>query len=174
MTSLRYDAELPLAWSQVEAFEEAELRRLAHRNEQLMLLLPSLEAATETDEEQPDPRLQAIDFKLHLLIDMVGELLSRHDPLPPMLPVSLGSDDVRWRQTTPPQEDCQVLVDLYVNPRFPRSLKLPAKVNDVQATEGSYAVTAEFLSLGAAVQEQLERLLFRYHRRRIAEQRRGA
>lgn len=166
--NLRFQGKLPFHWQRLEAEPEAaERERLARDNERLLQLLPGVEPPPEpADEEGPLPRhLQHLELKLQLLTELLGELLARSHPLPPRRDVWFSTDQVGWHEAGDvPAIGMIVLAEPYLNESVPRPLRLIGQVRSVQEGE----VVAELRHPGDGVLVQLDRLIFRHHRREIA------
>jgi len=66
------------------------------------------------------------------------------------------------------------LLALYVNPAFPQPLTLPGRVVAHRAGADGLWAQFEFEGLSPPVSELIEKLVFRHHRRQIAEARGAA
>jgi hypothetical protein len=115
--------------------------------------------------------LQRIEFKLNLVLDLVSQVLLHNLPLPPRTAVRLGADRIEWGSRTAPAAGQSVIVELYLNTRFPRPVMLPAKVANVDERPQGAWVVARLEPLGDTVTDMLEKLIFRSHRRRVASDR---
>lgn len=112
--------------------------------------------------------LQRMEFKLNLVLDLVSQVLLHSLPLPPRTAVRLGADRIEWGTKTAPTVGQAVIVELYLNTRFPRPVALPARVTGVDPRPQGAWVVAHFEQLGDVVTDIVEKLIFRSHRRRIA------
>lgn len=171
MSRLRYEDSIPLGWRRLASpLTEAELDRLQRENERLLLLLASLEPTAEPDEEGPLPRhLQLLELRLQLLTDLLAELLAQTLPLPPARSMWLSAERIGWQDEAPPAIGERVQIEVYLSEAVPRPVRLQAVVESVAGAE----VSARLEPTGEGVADQLEKLIFRQHRRRIARERGG-
>lgn len=174
---LFYEDVLPLRCRALDgAPDTAGLARAQETSEEALRIFSVLdEHLPELNDEHPAVarELQRLDFKINLLLDLVSQLLTRHRPLPAAVPVRLGTDSLEWTDSTAaPSVGTWVELDLYLYPRYPAPLTLPARIQAVEAENGGTRVTAHLATLAEPVQEWLEKTIFRRHRRQIAQARR--
>ncbi len=170
---LSYEDILPLQWRPMTGTPAGEeLLRLNRDNEAV------LKVAMVLGEVRPDPgedpsaatELAHLDFKLNVLLDLVGRLLVREEILPAAVPLRLSARGLEWSADPAPSPGEAILVGLYLHPSYPRPVELPARVLETgPGADGRVRVRFEHLS--EAVEEGLERLIFRNHRRLIAQSR---
>jgi hypothetical protein len=164
---------LPLRW-QAWAGSPDEAARQRQANEETLRVILSLDEHPHGELTDEDPalaqELARLESKLNLVLELVGQLLVRQLVLPPPVAVQLHADSLKWETATPPPAGARLLIELYPCNRFPRPLALPA-VARPESRAGWAA--AGFEELGEAVQDQLEMLIFRHHRRRVAAARRS-
>ena len=170
---------LPVGWRLSPVVSGAELSHLYDAAlTRLNAVLTVGEAlAAESPDEAP-PRAQDIlrlEARLNLLLAMVGELLAAQRPRPAARAVRLGGGWVEWRDPQPPAVGDALAIDLYLNPSIPDAVTLPARVESVgELRQGQAVVHATFLEIPPNVLNAIEKLIFRWHRRRVAEQRRAS
>lgn len=173
---LYYEDRLPLRCTVLDgAPDGARLARLQEESEEVLRVLSALdEHYPELTDEHPlvAHELQRFDFKLNLLLDLVSQVLTRHHPLPQPVPVKLGAQGLEWTAASPPPAAAWVELEIYLNPKYPSPLMLPAQVQDVRPAPGGALVTATFGALAESVQDWLGKTIFRHHRRQIALTRR--
>lgn len=163
--SLHADSE-PLSWPP----QEAHLLRLAERNATTLAAIAALEERRADLGEDDNPLMQEMlrmDAKLTALVDIVNHLLVPTDTLPPrqllrfnavgaLLPASL----------VPPGEA------LLLRLRFDLCRSLPLEMAArVERRFDDGRVFVVFAPPGDALGDAIERLVFRHHRRRVAEAR---
>jgi len=174
MGELRYHDQVPIRWQVLtEPLAEAELDRYARDNERLLRQLAGLEASLESGEEDgPAPRyLQVLELRLQLMAELLAEVLAQTRPLPPRRSIWLSGAALEWIAPQPPQAGADLLVELFLHEALPRPLRLPARVTQVDAQGERSRVQTTLQSLGDGVVEQLEKLVFRQHRRMVASRR---
>lgn len=157
----------------------------ASREQLLESTLHVLEAVNALEEPMPERRLEdapwhadfvRIDRRLNLLVVMVARLLARDEGEGVVLPVRLHSEGMAWRM---PQEQNSAeigmrLVCLVYLPSFPTlPVALPAEFAGPMPGKQGW-VFARFDGLTDVVAEQLDRLIFRHHRRHVAGQRQSS
>ena len=169
-TGLVLEDRLPLRWRVAEAPSVAPPLQLSNE-ETLRVILSLDEHHVEASDENPEfaHEVQRLETKINLILELVSQVLARQLQLPESLPVRLSAQEIEWETATAPAVGSAVLIEAYVCPRYPRPLFLPATVKD----SSSGRVRAVFDELGAPVQDLLEKLIFRHHRRLIAAARRG-
>jgi hypothetical protein len=175
-TGPAYEDRLPLSWNVLDCEPDAvALSRLHENNEEILKVINALdEAQTELDESH-DPLAQQVlklDFKVNLLLDLVGQLLSTSLSLPEPVLLHLSAEGVQWLDSKTPPEKAQVNIELYLKPKFPRAVRLPAVVKSVTKVEGAYRMEVIFQNMAEPVEDLLEKIIFRHHRRSIALSRR--
>jgi hypothetical protein len=103
------------------------------------------------------------------VLDMVGQVLAHQMSLPPRTAVRLSATHLYWTSASPPAAGSHGIAEVYLSPRYPRALRLSGTVEAVEQGHARIGLTA----LGEGVQELLEKLIFRHHRRQIAQARRA-
>jgi hypothetical protein len=175
--SLVLEDLLPLRWEPVE--EEVEPGELIHdrrSNEATLRLIFGLDehrAEIAEEDSAVAQELARLDFKINLLLDLMGNLVARQLDLPAEADVRISAREIQWTGEEVPAvgQRCKVLV--YLDLRYPRPLALWGRVTAVDSAPGKRRVTAVFDDLGEPVQTWLEKLIFRHHRRGVAEARRS-
>jgi len=177
-TGLTYEDCLPLAWSVVERLpEDWELGNLNEANESFLKLFATLEEYHPARQEQEESlqeiyhELTRIDLKLNLLLEFLGQALNRKLSLPRRIDICIGPKGLEWETDHPPEQGSLVKLDLFLSPRYPRPIELPGKVVQVITKSASSKVTVAYEGLSIAVQDWIEKIIFRHHRRSIANRR---
>jgi hypothetical protein len=178
-SELSWEDRLPLAWRPIPAASGNEIAHLYDAAlTRLHAILSVGEALAADPTEEAAPRAQEwlrLEARLNLLLAMVGELLAAQRPAPAPRTVRLGGAWIEWEDPQPPAPGDALAIDLYLNPALPDAVTLPAVVRSVGgAGTGSAAVRATFPDLPPSVRNAIEKLIFRWHRRRVAEQRRAS
>lgn len=165
------EERLPLRWRAAGPAGMTAVH-LQHDNEATLRALLSLDQHhIEVGEEGTEVahELERLESKLNLVLDLLGQVLAHQLDIPPAVPVWLAAHQVEW-QGEPPAAPGGGVLELYLSTRYPRPLYLPATLH----AAGGGRVRATFGELGEPVQDLLEQLIFRHHRRQIAATRRGA
>jgi len=176
---LVYEDRLPLAWRLLGP--DPGPFDLAHLYEAALTRLNALLAVGDTSPGEPLEEAPAraqdlirLEARLNLLLAAVGELLALQRPVPPARAVRLAGSWLEWDDPSPPQPGQTVAVGLYLNPCVPDPVTLPARVEATTAlSESTARVRASLAEAPVTVRNALEKLIFRYHRRSIAEHRKA-
>ncbi len=168
---LAYEDVLSVAWTQrAPGFGTAQAERLAERNLRLLQACDALdesvliEKADESSAHLGD--LARLDFKINLLLDLVGRLLAQSHARPAAVPVRFNALGASWQPAGPsPATGEAGLLQIYLRDTLVEPLALAAEIVSVAP---SGLVRARFELLGETVADHLERLVFRRHRRKIA------
>ena len=123
------------------------------------------------DNAELSQELVRIESRLNLVLDLVSQVLIRQLALPPARAVRLGSREIEWEEHLPLPPGSEGSIEIYLCTRYPRPLLLPARFVESPSPGVARAV---FGPLGESVQELLEQMIFRHHRRRIAATRRSS
>lgn len=171
-----YEDRLPLAVTLLSSpWEPSQRVRLEQDNVDLLRTLVALEevSSESNGEEERDPDLQRVEFKVNLVLDMVARLYMDHLAIPPLTPVRLSGESLEWLDSPCATEGSWLQVQLYISQRFPQPLILLGMAAPV-AAESSYPCRMRLEGLSQPLQDALERFIFRHHRRLVAYQRRGS
>ena len=121
--------------------------------------------------------ISSLETKIDLLLLLVGKGIQGLEPLPTSYSCALGAEDLYWETESSagfPHEHGPVCVALFLRPRIAMPLFLPGTLQmSVTQPEGSAETLSRYhlhFQLDARVQESLDRLIFRHHRRSIARQ----
>jgi hypothetical protein len=165
--SLSHSEPLVLLWQPLPTLDGVDIADGNRRAAALLTLLGNLDEPVQPPEDEPHftAQLQRLDQKIDLLLNLVGQWLTRELALPAPQPARLGVRGVLWQADLPPGAG---RVDIYLRAGLPVALSLPATLQHASAGQ----VLAEFQGLDAAVTEGLERYIFRCHRRAVAQARR--
>jgi len=170
--SLVYEDEQPLDWEVVEALPSGQrLASLNASNEALLRVREGLEEPTRGTEESQElaQEFQRLESKLNLILELMAEWLRRQGDLPSALPVRFNARGIAWETEHPPAPGTLLRMRLYICPTFPKPLVLFGRVLRHEGRESGTDAVAEFLELSPGVVDGLERLVFRRHRREVAQ-----
>ena len=147
-------------------------RRTALRDANLTVLLAVAgfsDRYADGDEDAGRSReLATLDAKVNALLMMVSQLMQQQMVLPPAFHVSFTAVGARLPKTLWSSEVAHGVLELHFDESLGMPLRLPAKLI---AERDADHVWVEFEGLGEAVSEALDRMVFRYHRRQVAEMR---
>ncbi len=173
---LVYEARLPLRWRTQQGAHGGEAVCSDEANADFLRVLSALEEhGTEHHEETVEiaHELRRLESKLDLVLGMVGQILARQLGLPQPVPVRLGARHLEWTGSPAPLPGERVCIELYLHPEYPRPLLLPGEVEAAEPDpQGTTRVRVRLEPLNEMVQNWLERIIFRHHRRLIAHSRR--
>jgi hypothetical protein len=177
---LALEDRLPLSWTSLAAHPDPlELGRLEIANhEALYLALYLDEFATDDPAGELGPanahELGRMEFKIDLLLDLVGQLVIRHVPLPAPVHIRLTPAEIHWTGDSAPEAGSLVRIEVYLNPKYPRPLVLIGRVESVSGLAPGLTIAVRVDPLSETFQDSLEKIIFRHHRRMIAHSRRSA
>ena len=177
LDGLAYEDRLALQWNTIEVKPDAGER--VELEESNLDVLHTLFALGDHHAELADEpanvaqELARLDFKLNLVLDLVGEVLSYYHERPPRVPVRLGAQGIQWEAPQAPPPQGLVSIELYLNVSYPRALRLVGRVQSVTPLAQGFRTVVMFEDVGEAVHEMLEKIIFRHHRRSVAQARRN-
>lgn len=176
-SGLTFTGRLPLAWRELSALpDEAELQHLEQANLTLLHTLFALDIHAGDHGDDPmalanATELKRLDFKVGLLLGLVGQLLAHQQAVPPEHLLTLTVRDLSWRAAAAPPVGASLRLELYCNLSYPQPLLLHAQVSEIVSLEGDDQLTAKFYPISTPMEEALERYIFLQHRRKIATRR---
>jgi hypothetical protein len=172
--SLAYADTLPVFWSpRDDTSPESNYTRISEHNEHVLrcvnLLGEQLKDKIE-DESETDQALMRLEAKVNLLLDLVSNLDQRIRQVPNLTQTRLSAAGIEWRcQESAPSVGDSIWVDIYLDNRIPEAMKIAAKVLAVTVEEEGAVVSAMFESMEGGAKDQMEKMIFRHHRRMIAQ-----
>jgi Atypical PilZ domain, cyclic di-GMP receptor len=170
---LVFEEALPVGWTAGPLVEGMALARLNADNHQLLGAEASLDEVRVHEalkDESPAlvQELQRLEYKVNILLRLTAELALRNSGLPPPQRVRLTSRAMEWFADGTPAVGSTGLVAVYINPALPQPVKIPCVVAGTRSEGDSLCVQMRFSGLSDAVVEQLDKLIFRHHRRLVA------
>jgi hypothetical protein len=177
-SGLCYEDDLPLRWRRSEdAHPIARSLAINLGNEQLLRHLAAIDEFRGEGGEDDTPaahELHRLENKLDLLIDLVGDLLTRQSDLPSAVPVRLCAETLGWAcaPDAAPAPGDSVEAEVYLNARYPRPLVMFGRIESVETdADGRASVLLRYRELSEGARGALEKTIFRQHRRLIAHAR---
>jgi len=165
---------LPMDWEVLAALpSEGEQYRDHRANEKLLknLLLKDEVTSQEGDEAEVvsgHEQFERLEARLDLLLNLVTEMMINNRRLPTQRAVTFGAHGLCVQSggdaVASLENDSLLKVRLYPDPHFPHPLILYAQLVDVQVQ----SFTVNFCPLEERLQDQLDKYIFRQHRRAIA------
>jgi len=167
---LAYDDLLPVLWRPLDApVSEVIAQRLAETNLRVLQACDALEEHGKTekpDDESPHSAdILRLDFKLNLLLDLVGQLIAASQPRARALSIRFNAMGAHWQPVEPLAVGANGILEITLKDLLVQPLHLPAQI---VAGAPAGQTRARFLSLGETVADHIEKLVFRRHRRKIA------
>jgi hypothetical protein len=172
-----YADELPIQWQVLDQAPAVEiLGRWDMANERVLKLVSVLEENTREPGEEhalAGHELARLDFKLDLVLDLLGHMLRHQQSLPDARAIRLHGAGVEWdcAGDEAPAMGQHLQVSIHLNPVLPQPMTLYGEVERAAAADGGTRVVVAFAGMSEAVQDLLEKLIFRHHRRSIAHTR---
>jgi len=168
--SLVFQGLLPARFKAIEELPSPSTLVISNEKNEHTLrssLMPS-EPLEIDDNDELTQFLKRQEAKLDLLTDMVTELLTQQSHMPAELDVRLTAESLVWQDPNADfaLEQC-LEIDIYVTPAIPKALRFYGFVRSSE--EGQHSV--EFSGVNQTVTDLLEKILFRHHRRAVAQQR---
>jgi hypothetical protein len=171
---LAYQDVLPVQWRLLQGTpDQAVTASFAERNVRVLQACVAMEEAGAVD--KPDDAsthsadIMRLEFKLNLLLDLVGQVLIANRPRPAAVPIKFNALGAMWRGTPPfPEAGAQGVAEIYLRECLAEPLRLVGRITKV-TPDGQ--IKARFVPPGEQIADIIEKLSFRRHRRRIAETR---
>ena len=168
--SLVFQGRLPATFKAIPEIPSASTLAINNeRNEHTLRssLIPN-DSVEIDDNDEISQHLKRQEAKIDLLMDMVTELLARQSHMPKDVEVKLSAEGIEWQDTEQQfTVDDSVEIDVYITPSTPKAIRFYGNV--VSSTEGTHRV--EFTGVSTQASDLLEKIIFRHHRRAVAQQR---
>ncbi|NOY71500.1 MAG: hypothetical protein GXP14_03860 [Gammaproteobacteria bacterium] len=172
--SIYYEDARPIKCTVIEAEPEAMQRfRYETMNDDVLTVIASLDEMPldNNDESLNSADLQRIEYKLNLTLELVSQLFAQQFSLPEPVDLRLNAERLAWKSEVLQPENALVSISLYLNDRYPKPIQLFG--HTVTSTESEFQNHVILLPMKLAVQDKLDKFIFRQHRRFIAHRRRG-
>jgi len=171
---LAYHDVLPIQWrSREQPLSRFELAGLEETNVVVLQACVAMQEQPAREHgEDAGPlanELARLDFKLNLVLQLLGKLVSR-ERMPAATSAHFNAHGASWTAIGPvPAVGERGVLRLYLHETLPQPLELPAVI---VAVEGAL-VRAHFEELADSVGELIQRLAFLCHRRDVADARKS-
>jgi atypical PilZ domain-containing cyclic di-GMP receptor len=169
---LAYEDLLPIRWRPAPtAPSDVQAAHFAERNVRVLQACDALEEHGQLDKKKADDDsphsadLMRLDFKLNVLLDLVGQLLAQTQPRPEPTQIRFNAMGASWKSGENLSTGSHGVLELTLRDVIVQPLMLPAEI--VSGADAGF-VRARFLALGETVADHIEKLVFRRHRRKIA------
>lgn len=162
---------LPLRWQAVQDVQDVRLAAV-HNADVIRNCIGLDDVRAEIRDDEPQNQdIVRIEHKLNALFDMVGMLLAESLSLPAPVDCVIQREGLQWRCAHDIPTHGQLLrVSLYLNRRYLRPLELAARVERV-TDDRPACVVARFVEVDDALGDGLAKIIFREHRRGVAQAR---
>lgn len=168
--------EFPLRWQRISPSQlEQELDAVHDSNETALRNYYLLDERTQEpgdDRDESAQELIRIEQRLNLVIELLGQVLSHALNLPPVAPCMLSRETLEWSALDAPEPGEYVRLAVFLHANYPKPLILFGQVTQVLHSAGMNRVTVQLDRLSEPVGDWLDRLIFRSHRRHVAQARR--
>jgi hypothetical protein len=170
---LIFEEALPVVWTAGPLAEGLGLARLNADNHQLLAAEASLDEVRVHEalkDESPAlvQELQRLEYKVNILLRLTAELALRNSGLPLPQRIRLTSRALEWFSEQGPAVESTGLLAVYINSALPQPVKIPCVVVGERVQDEVRAVQMRYTGMSDAVVEQLDKLIFRHHRRLVA------
>ena len=167
---LAYEELLPVLWRPLgEPVSDMSAQQLAESNLRVLQACDALEEHGKTekpDDESPHSAdIMRLDFKLNLLLDLVGQLIAASQPRARHVPIRFNAMGATWKSPETLAPGSHGILEITLKDLIVQPLHLPGEIVGGAAPGEA---RARFLSLGETVADHIEKLVFRRHRRKIA------
>ena len=168
LSGLVYQDLIALRWRVLESPPSAiESVSREHRNTEVLRIIATLDEFTD-QHQGASPELAHLDFKLNLVLDLVGEIVAYYHDTPPAVPARLGAQAVEWESGQAPPVGGQVAMEIYLHHHYPHPVVFPGKVQTVSPLAQGNRCLVVFEPLSEQGREWLEKIIFLHHRRQVA------
>jgi hypothetical protein len=169
---IAYEDLLPVRWRpEPAAPTDVQAAHYAERNLRVLQACDALEEHGQLDKKKADDDsphsadLMRLDFKLNVLLDLVGQLLAQTQPRPQSTQIRFNAMGATWKTGENLRPGEHGVLEITLRDVIVQPLHLPAEL--VPGADAGFA-RARFLALGETVADHIEKLVFRRHRRKIA------
>jgi hypothetical protein len=168
---LAYVDVVPLRWTALAkpAGPDYAVAQAEH-NLRLLQALTALEdrgPAEKADENSPHSAdLMRLEFKVNLLLDLMGQILLKAHPRPAAMPMRFNAHGAIWRAQDGDLRAGEVgQLELWLRAALVEPLRMYGRVVSVGIDR---RVRVRFDPLGQPVEDLIEKLTFQRHRRQVA------
>lgn len=169
---LSWEGALPLDWRVLDRLPDRDqLARADERNIALLNALALIEEGAVRQAEEPSPllaQMERLEAKFDLVLTLLTEALLPESAAPAPVPLRLSSRGLIFDAGSPAEPGTAVEISIHFSASLPRPVVLYGTVVEPLPGEESH-LSVEFRPMDPGVKERLERLVFRRHRRSIAQ-----
>jgi hypothetical protein len=148
-SGLVFTGRLPLAWHEVlEQPNAIELKSLERTNLLNLHTLFALDIHAGDFSDDPitlanATELKRLDFKVGLLLEMVGQLYARQQAIPAEHSLTLMVNGLIWQAETAPATGVLLQLELYCSLSYPRPLVLYARTTQIVSEGSGWQIQAQ-------------------------------
>jgi hypothetical protein len=175
---IAYEDLLPVCWRPGPAAPtDVQAAHFAERNLRVLQACDALEEHGQLEKKKADDDsphsadLMRLDFKLNVLLDLVGQLLAQTQPRAEPTQIRFNAMGAIWQTRENLKQGSHGVLEITLRDVIVQPLHLPAEI--VAGADAGFA-RVRFLALGETVADHIEKLVFRRHRRKIAGARQQA
>ena len=165
--AVSFRAEIPIAWRHEEHGDAASRAAWTEGNRLLLRACTLSDVSPREAHGAEAHSLERLDVKMDLILYLLGSPAGNHRP-PPRLAV-MSARSLLWAEDDAPEPGSRVMLSIFLTPRVPLPLRIAARINDLASGDGKLWVRADFDPGDAEVQELLEQVVFRAHRKAVHE-----
>jgi hypothetical protein len=168
------DDEIGIDWRVLESMpDEQELARRNLHNEKVLRALALFEEHDQSPSDDAErAELHRLEGKIDLLLELVTVLVRDQQNGSRVRNARFNTRGLCWDTKRQPPAGALLDVDCFLLAQWPLPLKLCARVVDiVPARDEAQRVCSRIEGLGGAGRDWLGKLVFRRHRRSVAQQR---
>lgn len=148
------------------------IARLEEMNARVLTTLDTLgDRGGEPQDDESAAALARIDNKLNVLLEMFNRHLLGHIQMPPRRSVRFNARGITVEGWTPPESGTAMLVRMHFDACIGLPLELPGHVAPSPQRSGGFV---GFDALDEGIRQSIEHLVFRQHRRQLADARRDS
>ena len=167
------DDEIGIEWRKIDSLPgEVETQRRDHHNEKVLRALALVEEHDETKSDDIErAEFHRLDGKLDLLLELVTALIRDQQGVSPPTNARFNSRGLCWDSSEAIEAGSLLDVKCFLLPQWPLPLKLCARVVDTVLRAEHFRVCCRIEGLGGPSRDWFGKLVFRRHRRTVAQQR---
>ncbi|MDH5361087.1 MAG: hypothetical protein OEX03_11015 [Gammaproteobacteria bacterium] len=166
-----YQDSLPLSVKLAKASDSLSLGEQRKNLELLKSYWIFHETRTDDLKEHPELQihLERIELKLDMQSEMLAMLLHQSIKLPVAQTFSLGAETFISTLNEQYPVGSTMRIELFLMPEYPKPLIFFAKLLAQESLGNGYKSTFELQDMDIVCRDMLEKILFRHHRRQIAQ-----
>lgn len=172
---LVYEDNLAVSWQPRDGQPDPlHLALVCESNEAFLRAVSAFgEFAKEASEDSSElmQELVRLDLKLNLILDLVGQVVYKQLDIPGFSAVKLYSRGIEWRGGNVPEPGKAVAVQIFIQRGVPKPLSFYGDVVSSDAEYRQGIAKVAFFGVSQAVEDWLEKFIFRQHRRAVAHSR---